>query len=87
QEAHEAIRPTHVERTPDSIRRYLSDDQAKLYELIWKRAVASQMKHAKLLRTEVAIGVQAEDRKLTFQTSGKQVLFDGFLRLYSTATD
>ena len=55
QEAHEAIRPTHFHRTPASLEKILESDEMKIYELIWKRAVASQMADAKLLRTSIEI--------------------------------
>ncbi|PHR94223.1 MAG: DNA topoisomerase I [Robiginitomaculum sp.] len=78
QEAHEAIRPTSFTRTPDAVR--LSGDQAKLYQLIWNRATASQMASAQLERTTILI----EDREKTvgLRTTGSVVRFDGFLTLY-----
>lgn len=97
QEAHEAIRPTDVARTPDAVRRYLSDEQARLYELIWKRAVASQMKNARVLGTTVDVDGALHDpfsfedhrpaESLRFRATGTQVLFDGFLRLYREGRD
>jgi DNA topoisomerase I len=85
QEAHEAIRPTGFERTPDSVRRYLDNDQSRLYELIWKRAVASQMESAELERTTV--DVVSDDRKVTLRATGTVTLFDGFLTLYQEGHD
>lgn len=82
QEAHEAIRPTDAGRRPADLARHLNEDQRRIYELIWKRAVASQMKPARVLRTEATIGVQAGAEKLIFRTAGKQILFDGFRRVY-----
>ena len=78
QEAHEAIRPTGFGRTPDSLN--LTGDMKKLYELIWKRAMASQMSSAKLERTTVTI----EDNASTvgLRATGQVVRFDGFLKLY-----
>ena len=78
QEAHEAIRPTSFSRTPESLS--LSGDMKKLYELIWKRAMASQMSAAKLERTTI----QMQDKKnsVTLRSTGQIVKFDGFLRLY-----
>ena len=78
QEAHEAIRPTSFSRTPESLS--LSGDMKKLYELIWKRAMASQMSAAKLERTTI----QMEDKKnsVALRSTGQIVKFDGFLRLY-----
>lgn len=79
QDAHEAIRPTSVEFTPDSIRRYLSDEQYKLYKLIWQRFVSSQMTSAIFDQTTVDIEAKA---KLTydFRVSGSVLKFDGHLK-------
>jgi DNA topoisomerase I len=85
QEAHEAIRPTSFHRTPESVARYMDDEQAKLYELIWKRAVASQMESAELERT--AVDVVSDDRKVTLRATGSVILFDGFLTLYQEGHD
>jgi len=92
QEAHEAIRPTDVKRKPSAMARYLNDDQQKLYQLIWQRAVASQMKPARVLRTEADITIESSAlaphaKSLTFLATGKQILFDGFLRVYSEGRD
>jgi DNA topoisomerase I len=87
QEAHEAIRPTDVSRRPRDIARFLNDDQLKVYELIWKRTVASQMKPARVLKTEVEIAVDASGERLTFRSAGKQILFDGFRRVYMEGRD
>lgn len=88
QEAHEAIRPTDVNRTPKAMQRFLNEDQQRIYTLIWQRTVASQMKSARVLRTEADITVQIPGReKLTFLATGKQVVFDGFLRLYTEGRD
>lgn len=88
QEAHEAIRPTMLGRTPDSLREFLDRDQFRLYDLIWKRTLASQMAEARLLRTLVEIGVQASARdRAVFQTSGKEIEFPGFLRAYVEGSD
>jgi DNA topoisomerase-1 len=87
QEAHEAIRPTDANRRPADVAKYLNDDQRKIYELIWKRAVACQMKPARVLKTEAEIGVEASGEKLIFRTSGKQILFDGFRRVYMESQD
>jgi len=83
QEAHEAIRPTDANRRPQDVARYLNDDQLKIYTLIWQRAIASQMLPSRVLRTEVDVTTKAENTALTFRASGKQVLFDGFRRLYT----
>lgn len=90
QEAHEAIRPTDVSRTPDAVRKALGAkfaDHAKLYELIWKRTVASQMRPAELEITSAAISVEAEGRVLRFGSSGKTIRFAGFLRAYVEGSD
>ncbi len=87
QEAHEAIRPTDVARRPTDIARYLNEDQRKIYELIWKRTVACQMKPARVLKTEAEIEVKAGSEVLTFRTSGKQILFDGYRRVYMEGQD
>ncbi|MBU6445416.1 MAG: type I DNA topoisomerase, partial [Alphaproteobacteria bacterium] len=80
QEAHEAIRPTSFQRLPEKVSRHLDADQAKLYELIWKRAVASQMESAELERTTVE--AISTDGKITLRATGSVTLFDGFLTLY-----
>ncbi len=85
QEAHEAVRPTSFHRTPESVSRYLDSDQARLYELIWKRAVASQMESAELERTTV--DVVSADRQITLRATGSVTLFDGFLTLYQEGHD
>ena len=85
QEAHEAIRPTGFHRSPESVARYLDSDQARLYELIWKRAVASQMESAELERTTV--DVVSADGKITLRATGTVTLFDGFLTLYQEGHD
>jgi DNA topoisomerase-1 len=85
QEAHEAIRPTSFARTPDSVLRSLDNDQARLYELVWKRAVASQMESAELERTTV--DVVSDDREVSLRATGTVTLFDGFLALYQEGRD
>ena len=84
QEAHEAIRPTDVARTPDSVARFLSNDQRRLYELIWKRAVASQMQSAELDQVSVDV---TDGKGTTLRATGSIVAFDGFLKLYREDTD
>jgi len=84
QEAHEAIRPTSIIRTPASIKGSLNDQQFKLYQLIWQRALASQMSSAKLEATTIDINTQ--DDKYTFRTNGQVIKFDGFLKVYPTST-
>ena len=85
QEAHEAVRPTSFARTPEEVARYLDGDAARLYELIWKRAVASQMESAEQERTTV--DVISADRKITLRATGTVTLFDGFLTLYLEGED
>jgi DNA topoisomerase-1 len=84
QEAHEAIRPTDVSRTPDQVASGLNHDQRRLYELIWKRAVASQMQSAEL--DQVAVDV-IDNKGQTLRATGSIVAFDGFLKLYREDTD
>jgi len=88
QEAHEAIRPTEVTRKPSDVARYLEKDQAGLYELIWKRAVASQMASAELEQTTADITVKGRDGKTyTLRATGSIVQFEGFLKLYEEGRD
>jgi len=84
QDAHEAIRPTQVSFTPDEIKRYLSDEQYRLYRLIWQRFVASQMVPAVFDQTTVDIAAKA-DRTYDFRVSGSIMKFDGFLKVYEQA--
>jgi DNA topoisomerase-1 len=85
QEAHEAIRPTDSANTPDKIRQALDPDQYKLYELIWKRMVASQMESA--LINQVSIDIASPDQKIIFRATGSSIAFDGFLKLYEEGRD
>jgi DNA topoisomerase-1 len=85
QEAHEAIRPTLFERTPEDVAQYLDADSARLYELIWKRAIASQMESAEMERTTV--DVASANKKITLRATGTVMLFDGFLTLYQEGKD
>ena len=85
QEAHEAIRPTDVRRTPADMARYLSPEQRKLYELVWKRSVASQMQSAEL--DQVAVDITDRQQHATLRATGSIIAFDGFLRLYSEGRD
>ncbi len=87
QEAHEAIRPTDAFRKPAEVSRYLSEEQFKMYDLIWKRSVACQMKPARVMKTEAQILVDVKGEKLTFEASGKQILFDGYRRVYLEGVD
>ncbi len=79
QEAHEAIRPTDISRTPESMKKFLSADQIKLYDLIWSRALSSQMESAKFDRKTITI--ISDDNLNQFKCSGSTIKFDGFLKL------
>ncbi|MCA3391264.1 MAG: type I DNA topoisomerase, partial [Roseomonas sp.] len=85
QEAHEAIRPTDVTRSPDTMGGELEGAQARLYDLIWKRAVASQMASAEMDQTTVDIA--AKDGRANFRATGSVIAFDGFLKLYREDED
>ena len=79
QEAHEAIRPTEISRNPESLKKYLSSDQYKLYNLIWSRALSSQMESAKFDRKTITI--TSKDTENIFKASGSVLKFDGYLKL------
>ena len=85
QEAHEAIRPTSLTRRPEYIASTLDADQAKLYELIWKRTMASQMENARVQRTTIEITDESEATGL--RASGTVITFPGFLKLYEEGKD
>lgn len=85
QEAHEAVRPTDVSRTPDRVARYLTSEQKRLYELVWKRAVASQMQSAEL--DQVVVDLADASGKLVLRANGSIIAFDGFLKLYIEGRD
>ncbi len=87
QEAHEAIRPTDLARLPKEVARDLDSEQLKLYELIWKRTVASQMESAEIERTTADILAEAGARKLELRATGQVIRFDGFLTLYAVDDD
>jgi DNA topoisomerase I len=80
QEAHEAIRPTDVTRKPSDIKKYVNVDQYKLYELIWSRALSSQMNPAEFNRNTILIS--SKDEKINFKTTGSVIKFEGFLKVY-----
>jgi len=80
QEAHEAIRPTDIIRTPQSVKKYLSPDQNKLYDLIWSRALSSQMESAKFDRNTITIS--SDNNDTICKASGSVLKFDGFLKIY-----
>ena len=84
QEAHECIRPTELGQTPDS--HTISDiDQRKLYDLIWKRTVASQMEAARMERT--IVDIESTDAQVGLRANGQVILFDGFMRVYEEGRD
>ncbi|MBS7704635.1 type I DNA topoisomerase [Chelatococcus asaccharovorans] len=87
QEAHEAVRPTDLSRLPADVHRYLDADQARLYDLIWTRTVASQMESATFERTTVDIAAKVGARVLDLRATGQVVVFDGFLKLYQEGKD
>ena len=83
QDAHEAIRPSYIDRTPDSIKQYLTSEQYRLYKLIWSRFIASQMENAKVKNTSVDI----EAGDYLFKTGTSKIVFDGFLKVYNDSDD
>ncbi len=88
QEAHEAIRPTDPRRKPDQVRKHLEKDQAALYDLIWKRTIASQMAAADIEQTTAEIEVKGSDSKAYgLRANGSVLMFDGFLRVYEEGRD
>ncbi|MBB4301501.1 DNA topoisomerase-1 [Rhodobium orientis] len=87
QEAHEAIRPTDLRRRPKDVSRFLDAEQAKLYDLVWKRTVASQMQSAEIERTTVDIDAVDGTRAAIVRATGQVMRFDGFLALYQEGKD
>ena len=87
QEAHEACRPTDVARTPESVARFLEPEQRRLYDLVWKRAVASQMASAELDQVAVDIADPSKPRGPKLRANGSIVAFDGYLKLYRESHD
>jgi len=85
QETHEAMRPTDVRRKPADLSRVLDEAQLKLYTLIWRRTVASQMESAVL--DQVAVDIASEDKQMAFRATGSVVAFDGFFRVYREGRD
>jgi DNA topoisomerase I len=83
QEAHEAIRPTFIDKDPESIKEYLDPKQFKLYQLIWNRAVASQMAVAKIDSTSLEISANSKNKKYSLRASGSIVKFEGYMKLIS----
>ena len=85
QEAHEAVRPTSIARTPDSVRAHLTIDQARLYEMIWKRTLACQMAPARFDTVSLDIRLGGDDT--LFRASGQTLVFPGFIAVYQEDTD
>ncbi len=85
QEAHEAIRPTDVSRAPDEVSRWLEPDQLRLYELIWKRTLASQMESARI--DQVVVDIAVDDTAAKLRANGSVIAFPGFLALYQEGRD
>lgn len=83
QDAHEAIRPTSITRTPDSIKEYLTPDELKVYSIIYYRALASLMANAKVLATVISL----ENNGYLFKATGQVITFDGFLKAYNKYMD
>ena len=80
QEAHEAIRPTNISKKPSEIKKYINADQYKIYDLIWSRALSSQMNPAEFDRNTILIS--SEDNNINFRASGSVIKFEGFLKVY-----
>jgi DNA topoisomerase-1 len=87
QEAHEAIRPTSVARHPDEIKKYLGEDEYKVYKLIWQRFVASQMMPAVFDQTSVDIEAKSGNESFTFRVTGSVLKFEGFLKVYEESKE
>ncbi|MBU1445917.1 type I DNA topoisomerase [Patescibacteria group bacterium] len=89
QEAHEAIRPTDLSVTPESIDKYLNKDQFRLYELIWKRTIACQMQEARLknLIVEIESSIKGKGLPYVFKATGQTITFQGFMKVYVEGTD
>ena len=87
QDAHEAIRPTSAMRTPESVSRYLQDDELRVYKLIWQRFVASQMNPAVFDQTNVVISAVAGGETYEYRVTGSVLKFDGFLKVYEESKD
>ncbi|MTH97702.1 type I DNA topoisomerase [Roseibium sp. RKSG952] len=87
QEAHEAVRPTDLSRRPKDVARFLDPDQARLYELIWKRTMASQMESAVLERTTIEVLASGSGKTANLRATGSVIRFDGFLALYQEGRD
>ena len=80
QEAHEAIRPTDIDKSPNNVKKYLSPEQHKLYDLIWSRALSSQIQSAQFNRNTITI--TSDNKETILKTSGSVIKFDGYLKIY-----
>jgi len=87
QQAHEAIRPTDVDLTPNDIRPFLTDQQFKLYDLIWRRFVASQMQPAKWNVTNLIITAQTSQGECCYKSAGRVLVFDGYTKIWTTTSN
>ncbi len=85
QEAHECIRPTNINLSPKKIKKYLNSDEYKLYEIIWQRAISSQMANA--IFDQVSVDINDDDNKIIFRANGSSIKFKGMLAIYSDAKD
>jgi DNA topoisomerase-1 len=85
QEAHECIRPTNVNLTPKNIKQYITGEEYKLYEIIWQRAVSSQM--ASAILDQVAIDITSEDKQVSLRANGSTIKFPGMYKVYQEAKD
>src|SRR5205085_3942228 len=86
QDAHEAIRPTSLDYTPDAVKKHLKDEQFKLYKLIWERFIASQMKDA--IFDQTAVDIEAKGKStFTMRASGRILKFAGWLEVYGASVD
>lgn len=85
QEAHEAIRPTNITRTPESVAPFMDKDHLKLYELVWKRALACQMESA--LLDKVSVDIPSADKSLMLHATGQTIAFPGFIKVYKEDVD
>lgn len=87
QQAHEAIRPTDPALTPQSVKKYLSDEQYKLYDLIWRRFIACQMNPSLWNITNVSINVESAKGNCVYKTAGRELVFDGYTRIWQTGSE
>jgi len=87
QQAHEAIRPTDVDLVPAEIKQFLKDDQYRLYELIWRRFLASQMASAKWDVTNVSVCAETSEGVCTYRATGRVLVFDGFTKVWPTTSE